>query len=42
MPSSRDLPGSGTELASLMSPALAEGFFTTSAIWEALFICKMG
>ena len=42
MPSSRDLPGPGIEPASLMSPALAGGFFTTSAIWEALFICKMG
>ena len=27
--SSRDLPGPGVEPASLMSPALADGFFTT-------------
>ena len=32
MPSSRDLPDLGSEP---MSPALAGGFFTTSAIWEA-------
>ena len=31
-----DLPDSGTKLASLMSPALADGFFTTSTTWEAL------
>ena len=31
-----DLPNSGMGLASLMSPALAGGFFTTSATWEAL------
>ena len=30
-----DLPNSGTEPESLMSPALAGRFFTTSAIWEA-------
>ena len=30
MPSSGDLPDLGTEPASLMSPALAGGFFTTS------------
>ena len=30
-----DLPDPGIELASLMSPALAGGFFTTSATWEA-------
>ena len=35
MPSSRDLPYPGIELVSLMSPALAGGFFTTSATWEA-------
>ena len=29
------LPDPGIELAFLMSPALAGGFFTTSAIWEA-------
>ena len=37
MPSSRDsnLPNSGIKPASLMSPAFAGGFFTTSATWEA-------
>ena len=30
-----NLPHSGTELASLLSPALAGGFFTTNASWEA-------
>ena len=34
-PSLGDLPNPGIELSSLMSPALAGGFFTTSAIWEA-------
>ena len=33
--SSRDLPNPGIELSSLTSPALAGGFFTTSAAWEA-------
>ena len=32
---SRDLPDPGTEPTSLLSPALAGGFFTTSATWEA-------
>ena len=36
MPFSRDLPNSGIEPASLMSPALAGEFFTTSATWETL------
>ena len=31
-----DLPDPGIELASLMSPTLSGGFFTTSATWEAL------
>ena len=35
-PSPRDLPHSGTER---MSPALAGGFFTINATWEALDIC---
>ena len=35
-PSPGDLPDPGIERASLMSPALAGGFFTTSATWEAL------
>ena len=30
-----DLPNPGTEPASLTSPALAGGFFTTSASWKA-------
>ena len=34
-PSPGDLSDPGTESASLMPPALAGGFFTTSAIWEA-------
>jgi len=33
---SGDLPNSGIEPLSLMSPALAGRFFTTSATWEAL------
>ena len=32
---SRDLPNAGIEPASLTSPALAGGFFTSSATWEA-------
>ena len=35
-PSPGDLPDPGTEPASLMSPALAGGFFITSATWETL------
>ena len=31
-----DLPDPGIKLASLLSPALAGGFFTTRATWEAL------
>ena len=31
-----DLPNLGIEPTSLVSPALAGGFFTTSATWEAL------
>ena len=33
-PSPRDLPDPGVQPASLMSPALAGRFFTTSATWE--------
>ena len=33
-----DLPDSGIEPKSLMSPALAGGFFTSSVTWEALVI----
>ena len=32
-----NLPDSGIEPASFVSLALASGFFTTSATWEALF-----
>ena len=35
-PTRGDLLYPGTELPSLMSPALVGGFFTTSATWEAL------
>jgi len=35
-PSPGYLPNSGIEPASLLSPALAGRFFTTSATWEAL------
>ena len=35
MPSSRYLPNPWIESMSLTSPALAGGFFTTSASWEA-------
>ena len=35
IPLSRDLPHPGIETASLMSPALAGGFFTTCTTWEA-------
>ena len=33
-----DLSDPGTEPASLLSPALAGGFFTTSTTWEAQYI----
>ena len=33
-----DLPDPGIQPVSLMSPALAGGFFTTSASWEALIL----
>ena len=36
IPSPGDLPNPGITLVSLKSPALAGGFFTTSAAWEAL------
>ena len=35
-PMMEDLPDPGIKPVSLMSPALAGGFFTTSATWEAL------
>ena len=37
MPSSRDLPNPGTKPESLVSPAVAGGFFTISAICEPPF-----
>ena len=37
-PSLGDLPDPGIELTSLMSPALADGFFTVRATWEAGYI----
>ena len=37
VPSSGDLPNPGINLVSLMSLALASGFFTTSATWETPF-----
>ena len=37
-PSPGHLPDSGIESASLKSPALTGGFFTTSATWKALYI----
>ena len=37
-PSPGDLPDTRIEPTSLMSPALAGGFFTTSATWEVLDI----
>jgi len=35
LPPPRDLPYTRIEPASLTSPALTDGFFTTSAMWEA-------
>ena len=37
-PTPGDLPNPEIEPASLLSPALAGGFFTTSATWEAPYI----
>ena len=42
MPSSGGLPNPGTEHTSRMSPALAGGFFTTSASWEAHEVHQLG
>ena len=36
MPPPEDLPNPGIQPASLMFPALAGGFFTTSITWETL------
>ena len=41
IPSPGDLPTLGIKPTSLMSPALADGFFTTRATWEALCINKI-
>ena len=41
-PSPRDLLDPGLELMSLMCPALAGGFFTISATWEALLVIGEG
>ena len=38
-PTPGDLPSPSIEHASLASPALAGGFFTTSATWDAQFSC---
>ena len=35
-----DLPDPGIEPESLMFPALAGGFFITSATWEALYTAE--
>ena len=37
-PPPRDLPNPGIEPTSPVSPALAGGFFTTRATWEALIV----
>ena len=39
-PSPGDLPDSGIEPPSLLSPARAGGFFTTSATWETLALVR--
>ena len=39
-PSPGDLPEPGIKPMSFMSPALAGRFFTTSATWEALLMCR--
>ena len=39
---SRNLPHPGMEPAYLMSPALAGGLFTNSAIWEAQYFTYIG
>ena len=38
IPSLGDLPDPWTEPASLLSPELADGFFTTSATWRDLYV----
>ena len=39
-PPPEDLPDPGVEPVSLMSPALASGFFTISAPWEVQWACR--
>ena len=41
-PTPGDLPNPGIEPVSLASPALAGGFFTTGATWEAHRLCRFG
>ena len=40
-PLAEDLPDTGIECTSFMSPALAGGFFTSSATWEAQYNVQM-
>ena len=42
MPFPGNLPDPGIKFASLRSPALAGGFFTTSAIWNVIKSRKLG
>ena len=42
VPSPGDLPDPRVKPASLTTPALAGGFFTTSTIWEAQLEDRMG
>ena len=37
-----DLPDAGIKPVSLMSPALAGAFLTTSTAWEDMKICEVG
>ena len=41
LPSPGGLPSPGVESASLVSPAVAGGFFTTSASWEPTVPCAL-
>ena len=38
IPTPGDLPNPGIEPTSLVSPASAGGFFTTTATWEAIYV----
>ena len=42
MPPPEDLTDPGIESESLLSPALAGGFFTTIATWEAPWVVQLG